>query len=164
MSAYGDESEIEGSRAPLLEHLVELRSRLIICVIALAASFLVCFFFADPIYRVLLRPFKLAAALIAAQKAGGHHGPFDLLYAITGLKPLPPSAAVRLVFTAPLEFFFTKMKLAGFGAVLVSFPVLAFQLYRFVAPGLYKRERKAFLPFLMASPILFTLGRRWSIS
>ena len=65
---------------------------------------------------------------------------------------------MRLVFTAPLEFFFTKMKLAGFGAVIVSFPMLAFQLYRFVAPGLYKRERKAFLPFLLAAPVLFVMG------
>jgi sec-independent protein translocase protein TatC len=65
---------------------------------------------------------------------------------------------LKLVFTAPLEFFFTKVKLAAFGALVVTFPVLAWQLYRFVAPGLYKRERYAFLPFLIASPLLFTLG------
>ena len=62
------------------------------------------------------------------------------------------------MFTAPLEFFFTKVKLAGFGAIVLCFPVLAFQLYRFVAPGLYKRERRAFLPFLLASPVLFLAG------
>jgi len=62
------------------------------------------------------------------------------------------------VFTAPLEFFFTKMKLAGFGAIVLTFPILAWQLYRFVAPGLYKRERKAFLPFLLAAPVLFLMG------
>ena len=159
MSAVEDDSEIEGSRAPLLSHLVELRARLIVCVAALAVGFVLCFFFSQQIYIVLLRPFQMAAALLAAQKAGGNHGPFDLLLAITGFKALPPNAtAIKLVFTTPLEFFFTKMKLAGFGAVVVCFPVLAWQLYRFVAPGLYKRERKAFFPFLMASPVLFTMG------
>lgn len=159
MSAPPEETEIEGSRAPLLSHLVELRSRLIICVAALVVGFILCFVFSQQIYLVLLRPFQMAAGLLAAQKAGGHHGPFDLLLAITGFKPLPHAAtAVKLVFTAPLEFFFTKMKLAGFGAVMLCFPVLAWQLYRFVAPGLYKRERKAFLPFLLAAPILFCLG------
>lgn len=159
MSAIDDDSEIEGSRAPLLSHLVELRSRLILCVAALVIGFVGCFFFSEQIYRVLLRPFQMAAALLAAQKAGGHHGPFDLLLAVTGYKPLPHAAgAVKLVFTAPLEFFFTKMKLAGFGAVMLCFPILAWQLYRFVAPGLYKRERHAFFPFLLAAPVLFCMG------
>ena len=62
------------------------------------------------------------------------------------------------MFTAPLEFFFTKLKLAGFGALMLTFPIIAWQLYRFVAPGLYRRERKAFLPFLLAAPLLFALG------
>ncbi len=159
MSTVQDDTEIEGSRAPLLTHLVELRSRLIVCVASLAVGFVVCFIFSQQIYILLLRPFQMAAALLAAQKMGGNHGPFDLLLAITGFKALPPNAtAVKLVFTAPLEFFFTKMKLAGFGAVVMCFPVLAWQLYRFVAPGLYKRERKAFFPFLMAAPVLFTMG------
>ena len=159
MSAYGDETEIEGSRAPLLEHLVELRVRLAWSVGALLIAFIACFAFADRIYMFLLHPFQMAAALMAAQKAGAHHGPFDLVAAITGFKPLPIGAgAVRLVFTAPLEFFFTKMKLAGFGAVIIAFPMVAFQLYRFVAPGLYRRERKAFLPFLLAAPVLFFMG------
>ena len=159
MSAIDDDSEIEGSRAPLLSHLVELRTRLIVCVAALVVGFIVCFIFSQQIYLVLLRPFQMAAALLAAQKAGGHHGPFDLLFAVVGYKPLPHAASsIRLVFTAPLEFFFTKMKLAGFGAVMICFPVLASQLYRFVAPGLYKKERRAFFPFLLAAPVLFGMG------
>ena len=159
--SYGDESEIESSRAPLLEHLVELRTRLIISVAALIVGFIVCFAFAGQIYLFLLHPFEVGAQLLAAQKAsGGHHNPFDLLAALTGLREVPnvPGENLRLVFTAPLEFFFTKLKLAGFGAVILTFPILAWQLYRFVAPGLYRRERKAFLPFLLASPLLFLAG------
>jgi sec-independent protein translocase protein TatC len=155
-----DESEIEASRAPLLDHLVELRKRLIICVVALIAGFGLCFGFADQIYTFLLQPFVKAGALIAAQKAGLHHGPFDLLQVMVGLKQAPSMDAktVEMIFTEPLEFFFTKLKMAGFGAVIVTFPVLAWQVYQFVAPGLYKRERKAFVPFLVASPVLFLLG------
>jgi sec-independent protein translocase protein TatC len=108
----------------------------------------------------LLEPFQRAAGMIAIQHEPGQHGYFDLLQAVLGLKavPLAHAPAIKLVFTAPLEFFFTKVKLAGFGAIVVCFPVLAFQLYRFVAPGLYKRERNAFLPFLLASPVLFMAG------
>ena len=157
-----DEAEIEASRAPLLDHLVELRKRLIICVAALVVGFGVCFAFAAPIYMALLHPFELAAQLLAAQRAagGGHGNPFDLVLAITGIKAPPAleGEGLRLVFTAPLEFFFTKLKLAGFGAVVLTFPVIAWQVYAFVAPGLYRRERKAFLPFLMAAPALFLLG------
>lgn len=159
MSVAADESEIEASRAPLLTHLVELRARLIVCVATLAVAFVVCFFFAQPIFVFLLRPYQIAHALVAAQKLGGRHGPFDLVLAITGLKPIKSGdATANLIFNAPLEFFFTKMKLAGFGAVVVCFPVLAFQLYRFVAPGLYRKERAAFLPFLLAAPVLFFMG------
>ncbi len=155
-----DEAEIEASRAPLLDHLVELRKRLIICVGALIVGFGVCFGFADDIYTILLQPFVKAGALIAAQKAGVSHGPFDLLLVMVGLKDVPAmdSKTVEMIFTAPLEFFFTKLKMAGFGAVILTFPVLAWQIYQFVAPGLYKRERRAFLPFLLASPMLFSLG------
>ena len=88
-------------------------------------------------------------------------GTRDLFLALLGLKEVPPAPdadKLNLVFTAPLEFFFTKLKLAGFGAVVLTFPVLAWQVYGFVAPGLYKRERKAFVPFLLASPALFLLG------
>jgi sec-independent protein translocase protein TatC len=161
VSHTNDEHEIEASRAPLMEHLVELRSRLIVCAGALTLGFLVCFYFSTDIYIFLLEPFQRAAGMIAVQhKAGGVHGSFDLLLAVLGLKsvPLAQVPAIKLVFTAPLEFFFTKIKLAGFGAIVVTFPVLALQLYRFVAPGLYKRERRAFLPFLVASPVLFLLG------
>ena len=155
-----DESEIEASRAPLLDHLIELRTRLIVCAAALAVGFLVCFAFAREIYIFLLHPFVVGAGLMAAQKAhGAHYGPVDLLLAIVGAKAIPAATApLKLVFTAPLEFFFTKVKLAVFGAIVVTFPILAWQLYRFVAPGLYRRERFAFLPFLIASPVLFTIG------
>jgi sec-independent protein translocase protein TatC len=155
-----DDNEIESSRAPLLDHLIELRGRLIVCAGALVVGFLACFAFATQIYLLLLGPFERAAGMIALQKAPGHHGAFDMLLAILGLKALPlaQAPAIHLVFTAPLEFFFTKIKLAGFGAIVVTFPILAFQLYRFVAPGLYKRERNAFLPFLVASPVLFLMG------
>ena len=160
MSAVDEEHDIEASRAPLLDHLVELRARLIVCSAALAVGFFACFAFATQIYLFLLAPFERAAGMIALQKAPGHHGPFDLLLAVLGLKAVPTTQlpAIHLVFTAPMEFFFTKIKLAGFGAIVVTFPVLAFQLYRFVAPGLYRRERKAFLPFLLASPVLFLTG------
>jgi sec-independent protein translocase protein TatC len=156
-----DEADIEASRAPLLEHLVELRTRLIVCVAALVVAFLGCFYYAGPIYMFLLHPFQVGSELLAAQKAsGGHHGPFDLLLALLGLKEVPHAGAgtLKFVYTAPLEFFFTKMKLAAFGAVVVCFPVIAWQLYRFVAPGLYRKERRAFLPFLIASPVLFLMG------
>ena len=154
-----DEHEIEGSRAPLLSHLDELRHRLIVCVASLAVGFVVCFIYAQPIFLFLVHPFQMAQALLTQQKAGAHHGPFDLVLAVTGVRKLNlDTSGVELVFTAPLEFFFTKMKLAGFGAVAVCFPVLAYQVYRFVSPGLYKRERQAFLPFLVASPVLFIMG------
>lgn len=155
----GEDDELEASRAPLLEHLTELRTRLIICVAALFAAFILCFAFSAQIYMFLLRPFEIAAALMEAQKSGKGHGAFDLILALTGVKAVPAGTeALRLVFTAPLEFFFTKVKLAGFGAIVLTFPVLAWQLYRFVAPGLYRKERKAFLPFLLAAPFLFLMG------
>lgn len=161
MSYEPDEAEIEASRAPLLDHLVELRKRLIICVLAVVVGFAICFGFAGPIYEFLLHPFKMAAQMYAATREGGGHsaGPFDLLFVLVGLQEAPPATGdLRLMFTAPLEFFFTKLKLAGFGAVVLTFPVLAWQVYAFVAPGLYKRERYAFLPFLVAAPVLFLMG------
>jgi sec-independent protein translocase protein TatC len=86
--------------------------------------------------------------------------PFDLIFATAGLRQIPAvdGQTVNLIYTAPLEILFTKMKLAGFGAIFVAFPVLAWQLWRFVAPGLYRNERGAFLPFLVTSPLLFLLG------
>lgn len=160
MSLPRDESEIEASRAPLLDHLIELRRRLILCALALAVGFAICFAFSRDIYVFLLHPFEVGAGMFGTTSAHGvRHGPFDLLLVLTGLKPAPHAIQpLKLVFTAPLEFFFTKVKLAVFGAIVLTFPILAWQLYRFVAPGLYRRERYAFLPFLIASPVLFTLG------
>lgn len=155
-----DESEIEASRAPLLDHLIELRQRLIVCVAAVVVGFIVCFGFSSQIYELLLHPFQLAGQIFAAQKAGESHGASDLLFVLIGLKSVSSVAGTTpsLIFTAPLEFFFTKLKLSGFGAVVLAFPVLAWQTYAFVAPGLYKRERRAFLPFLLAAPLLFIAG------
>jgi len=155
MTAVDHEDEIEASRAPLMDHLVELRMRLIICAIALAVAFVGCFAFSQDIYLILVRPFQMASALSGQ---GAKPGPFDLILAVAGVIHPVASHPPTLQATGPLEIFFTKMKLAGFAAIMVSFPVLAWQLYRFVAPGLYKRERNAFLPFLLASPLLFGLG------
>jgi sec-independent protein translocase protein TatC len=123
--------DIEASRAPLIEHLIELRSRLIRSLLALAVAFIVCFYFADDIFNLLIVPYERAAGSVAD---------------------------VRLIYTAPQEFFFTQIKLAMFGALFIAFPVLASQIYMFVAPGLYQNERGAFLPFLIATPLLFAAG------
>ena len=158
---YEPEDEIESSRAPLLDHLIELRTRLIICVGAIAIAFGVCFAFVKPIFLFLVRPFTVAEGLKAIQDAGGaHHGSFDLVLALIGVKKVPVGALkdITLQATAPLEQFFTNIKLSAFAAIVVAFPIIAWQLYRFVAPGLYKKERNAFLPFLIASPVLFLLG------
>jgi sec-independent protein translocase protein TatC len=129
------DDEVESSRAPLMDHLIELRGRLIWIVAAMAVAFIGCFWFAEWIYNVLLVPFEQAAR----QVRGG-----DL--------------QLQLIFTAPLEFFFVKLKLALFGAFIVAFPVIAYQVWAFVRPGLYKNERLAFAPFLIASPVLFAAG------
>ncbi|HEY2356535.1 MAG TPA: twin-arginine translocase subunit TatC [Phenylobacterium sp.] len=169
------DDEIEASRAPLLDHLIELRQRLIVCVIALFVGFIICFIFSTQIYSLLLHPFQVAAGLLAVraeeakatgpsdlphQILGMFTGVKNLFLVLAGMKELPPieGQVTKLVFTAPLEFFFTKVKLSALGAVALSFPVLAWQIYAFVAPGLYKKERRAFLPFLVASPVLFALG------
>ena len=154
-----DDDEIEASRAPLMSHLVELRQRLIWSVVALVLGFLACFYFSQDLYIFLLHPFEVAGGLIAQGKNKAiHHGPFDLVLTLIGVLPAPPAAPLKMVFTAPLEFFFTKVKLAGIAGLILSFPVIAYQIYQFVAPGLYKKERFAFLPFLIASPFLFILG------
>jgi sec-independent protein translocase protein TatC len=127
------DDEVEASRAPLLEHLSELRSRLIISLSVLGIASLGCFFVAQPIYDFLLAPF--------AAKAEALRG-----------------APLELIFTAPMEFFFAKVKLALFAGIFLSFPVIAWQIYAFVAPGLYKNERGAFWPFLVFAPLLFTAG------
>jgi sec-independent protein translocase protein TatC len=158
---YDPEDEIESSRAPLLDHLIELRMRLIICVGAIAVAFGICFAFVKQIFLFLVRPFTVAEGLKAVQESGGgHHGSFDLLLALVGIKHVPPGALkdITLQATAPLEQFFTNIKLSAFAAIVLAFPIIAWQLYRFVAPGLYKQERNAFLPFLIASPVLFLMG------
>lgn len=158
--AERDEAEIEASRAPLMDHLIELRGRLVVCVVAFVLGFILCFAFSEPLYIFLVKPFAAAAAFHSAVGPGGHVSPLDLILGTAGLKPLPvvDGQMVNLIYTAPLEILFTKMKLAGFGAVVVTFPILAWQLYRFVAPGLYRNEKGAFLPFLIAAPLLFLLG------
>ncbi|GHD09808.1 twin-arginine translocase subunit TatC [Tianweitania populi] len=127
--------EIEQSSAPLLDHLIELRSRLIWAIGGFFVAFLICFFFAQKLFDLLVIPFKWATIW-----AGLNDG------------------RVELIYTAPQEFFFTQIKLAMFGGLVLSFPMVAAQIYKFVAPGLYKNERAAFLPFLIASPILFLMG------
>ena len=127
-----EEDEVEASRAPLLTHLLELRGRLIRALLAILVAFIVCFAFAKYIYNFLLIPYVWAAA---------NHGD-----------------VARLIYTAPQEYFVTQMKVALFGALFIAFPVIAQQIYKFVAPGLYKKERSAFLPYLIATPLLFALG------
>ncbi|MDB5423526.1 MAG: sec-independent protein secretion pathway component TatC, partial [Phenylobacterium sp.] len=176
MSDAHDE-EIEASRAPLLDHLIELRKRLIVCVAAVAVGFAVCFTFSQQLYIFLTHPFDVASQLVAFRQQHAHSHPAspgvvgaaldglagarDLFLTLLGLRDAPVIAGaqkVSLISTAPLEFFFTKLKLSGFGAVVLTFPVLAWQVYAFVAPGLYKKERRAFLPFLLAAPALFLMG------
>jgi sec-independent protein translocase protein TatC len=153
-----DDSEIEGSRAPLMDHLIELRQRLIVSIGALLIGFLAAFVFSQDIYIFLTHPFQVAKGLMAQQHGAGKHGPFDMILTLVGVLPMPQTEPLKMVFFSPLEFFFTKVKVAGIAGLALAFPVIAWQLYRFVAPGLYKRERKAFLPFLIASPVLFIMG------
>ena len=122
--------DIEASKAPLMDHLIELRSRLIKALIAFTVMFVLCFVFARHIYNVLVWPFVWVA------------GPENS----------------KFIYTALLEYFVTQIKLAMFGAAFLSFPVVAAQLYMFVAPGLYRNERQAFRPYLIATPIFFTMG------
>ena len=125
------QEDFESTKAPLMEHLVELRKRLMWTMAAIFAGFLLCFFFASDIYNILLYPYK--------QAVGG-------------------DTRIEMIYTAPQEFFFTQLKLSLFGAIFLAFPVLASQIYMFVAPGLYKNEKQAFAPFLIATPLLFILG------
>lgn len=155
-----EESEVEASRAPLLDHLIELRKRLIIAILAVGVGFLIAYVFASQIITVLLHPFEVAQAVVALRHGhAGGEGPFDLLRAMAQPRSVNTHGArLNVISTAPLETFFTKMKVAMFGGLVLSFPVLASQVYAFVAPGLYRRERRAFLPFLLAAPILFCMG------
>ncbi|MBY0431423.1 MAG: twin-arginine translocase subunit TatC [Rhodospirillales bacterium] len=117
---------------PLLDHLLELRTRLLYAAVAFAIAFIICYIFAKDIYGFLVQPL----ADILASKGGNR----------------------RMIYTALTEAFFTYMKVAAFAAGYLCFPVVAAQFWAFIAPGLYKHERKAFLPFLAATPVLFTLG------
>jgi sec-independent protein translocase protein TatC len=123
--------EVEASKAPLIEHLVELRQRLIYALAGIGVGFLICFYFATSIYNLLVWPYQVARG--EGQK-------------------------IEMIYTAPHEFFFTKLKLALFGAVFLAFPIIAYQVYKFVAPGLYKNERAAFRPYLLATFLLFIAG------
>jgi len=122
--------DIEASKAPLLDHLIELRSRLIKSLLGFGVAFIVCFFFAKTIYNFLVWPFVWVA------------GPENS----------------KFIYTALLEYFITQLKLALFGAGFISFPLVAMQVYKFVAPGLYRHERNAFRPYLIATPVFFVLG------
>ena len=124
------DADIEASKAPLMDHLIELRERLIRALYAFFAAFLVCFYFSRSIYNVLTYPY---VHVVGAEKA-------------------------TLIATHFLEQFYTNVKLSMFGAGVIAFPVIAIQLYRFVAPGLYKHEKQAFRPYLIATPIFFAAG------
>src|SRR5438445_7638541 len=122
--------DIEASKAPLIDHLIELRSRLIKALLGFGVAFIFCFFFAKQIYNVLVWPFCVVAG----------------------------AETSKFIYTALLEYFLTQLKLALFGAGFISFPIVATQIYMFVAPVLYKHERGAFLPYLVATPVFFVLG------
>ena len=123
------QADIDATRAPLMEHLIELRQRLIRALLAFLVMFVICFFFAKNIYNVLVLPYQHAAG---------------------------PEA--KLIYTAPQEFFFTQIKVAMFAAAFLACPVIFAQMYAFVAPGLYKNERDAFRPYLFATPVFFLAG------
>lgn len=124
------QDDIDATKAPLIDHLIELRSRLIKALIAFAIMFVLCFAFARYIYNVLVWPFVWVAGVENS----------------------------KFIYTALLEYFLTQIKIAMFGAAFLAFPVIAAQIYMFVAPGLYRHERQAFLPYLVATPIFFLLG------
>ncbi len=126
-----EENELESSKAPLLDHLVELRTRIVRSVIAFLICFIICFAFARPLFQFLTQPLSDA---LAGQ----------------------PNR--QMIFTALYGQFFTYMKLAMFGGICIAFPYMAMQLWMFIAPGLYRHERKAILPFLAATPVMFILG------
>src|SRR5437868_6430418 len=125
-----DKDEVEASKAPLMDHLIELRSRLIKALVAFFLAAVFCFFFAKQIYNLLVWPYVWMA------------GPENS----------------KFIYTALLEYFITQLKLSLFGAAFISFPIVATQIYMFVAPGLYRHERGAFLPYLIATPVFFVLG------
>ena len=128
---FADDADLEASRAPLMAHLVEFRTRLIWAIVSFVACFLLCFCFARQIYAFLTVPLAHALA--------GH-------------------ANNHLIYTALYETFFTYVKIGMFAGLCLAFPIIAAQIWLFVAPGLYRNERRAFLPFLIATPVLFITG------
>jgi len=136
------QDEVAASEAPLLDHLLELRSRLIKMCLAVALGCMICAPFLRQIIAFLMRPFEVALVR------------YNVGLVEKGIDPID----LGLIATHPLETFFVKMKIALFGGVVLAFPIIAFQIYRFVAPGLYKTERSAFLPYLILSPLLFIAG------
>ncbi|WP_346432529.1 MULTISPECIES: twin-arginine translocase subunit TatC [unclassified Roseitalea] len=135
MSRVDEEAQMEATAAPLIEHLTELRRRLIWCVGGFLAGFILSFAFATSIFNALVVPFQWAVEW---------HGMTE--------------DDVQFIYTAPQEFFFTQIKIGAFGGLVLAFPLIATQLYLFIAPGLYSNERGAFLPFLVATPVLFLIG------
>lgn len=131
-----DEDEVEASRAPLLSHLSELRTRLVWAIAGVVVAFAACFFFQDQIFLLLTNPF------VEAMREAH----------------LTQNQDIHMINTDAFGFFMTKMKLVLFAALIVSFPMTAYQAYAFVAPGLYQRERSAAAPFLIAAPFMFALG------
>jgi sec-independent protein translocase protein TatC len=121
-----DEAALDATRAPLMEHLIELRKRLIWALLSFGVCFVACFAFSTPILHFLTRPLHIATN--------------------------------HLIYTALTEVFFTQVKIAMFGGLCLGFPAIAAQLWIFVAPGLYKHEKRAFLPFLLWTPVLFIMG------
>ncbi len=119
--------DLDASRAPLLDHLLELRRRLLYCIAAIAVAFFVCWYFAEDIFAFLVQPL-----LAVGQKT--------------------------VIYTEIFEAFFVQVKVAFFAAMMIAFPVIANQLWQFVAPGLYRKEKRALLPFLFATPVLFLMG------
>ncbi|SMF14169.1 sec-independent protein translocase protein TatC [Tistlia consotensis] len=139
-----EDEVVEAHKMPLLDHLIELRQRLLYSVIGLFVAFLVCFFFAQDLYNFLVQP--LANILLA-------HGQGSDVFMHPENQPPP-----RMIFTDLTEVFFTYIKVAFFFAAFIMCPLFLTQIWLFVAPGLYKNEKKALAPFLIASPILFLLG------
>jgi sec-independent protein translocase protein TatC len=138
ISADAAPDEVEASRAPLLDHLMELRNRLWIACASVLAGFLICFPFAKTIFLFLIAPFQKAILMTRGPEAA--------------------AKGVEMVYQAPFESFIANMKVALFAGIILAFPIVAYQLYAFVAPGLYKHERRAVAPFLVAAPVMFLLG------
>lgn len=136
-SPLNDDEEIEASRAPLLDHLAELRDRLMRVLLCVVLGVVICFFFADKLFLFLVQPFQAAMAAV---------------------DPNTATQSVELINTGAFGFFSVKMQIALFGGIILAFPVIAWQAYAFIAPGLYRKERAAAAPFLIAAPVMFALG------